>query len=297
MTNPILEHLPVEGDESFFVKEFDLPYFDTPWHYHPEFELVLVVRGRGKRFIGNTISEFGDGDLSFFGPNLPHLYRNPPEYYEEGSSPRVRSIVVHFLERSIGRDLLALPQSKNILKLLERCRQGIDIGGETKEVVIGKMHQLPDKRGMGRLLGLLDILHILSETSEYRFITDYRVEGNNPSDADRLEKVFGFVARNFHKEILLDEVARLTHMTRTSFCRFFLERTKRTFSNYLIEVRLNHASRLLIEQNISIMEVAYCCGYNNLSNFNRQFKEKFALSPRAYRQTYLSNLGATARAV
>lgn len=290
MTNPILEHLPVEGDESFFVKGFDLPYFDTPWHYHPEFELVLVVRGKGKRFIGNTISGFQDGDLSFFGPNLPHLYRNPPEYYQEGTSPRVRSIVVHFLERSIGQDLLALPQSKHIVKLLERSRQGIDIVGGTRQVVIEKLHRLLHEKGMGRLLGLLDILHVLSETPEYRLITDYTIEGNNPSDADRLEKVFGYIAQNFHKEILLDEVARLTHMTRTSFCRFFQERTKRTFSNYLIDVRLNHASRLLIEQNISIMEVAYCCGYNNLSNFNRQFKEKFALSPRAYRQTYISHL-------
>src|ERR1700722_14929254 len=139
---PILEHLPPQKEESFFARAFEISYFNTPWHYHPEFELLLIVKSSGKRLIGNAVSDFKEGDLSFFGPNLPHIYRNPAIYYGEQSFLKAKSVVIHFLEESIGRDLLALPQAKKITKLLERSRQGLDITGNTRKTVINKLNQL-----------------------------------------------------------------------------------------------------------------------------------------------------------
>jgi AraC-like DNA-binding protein len=287
---PLLEHLPLEGEESFFAKAFDLPHFSTPWHYHPEFELVLIVKSQGKRFIGNYVSDFQDGDVTFLGPNLPHLYRNTPSYYEQDPLCRAQSIVIHFLEDSIGKDFLALPQAKKLHGLFERSHQGMDILAETKRVVGRKMRELIQTQGMERLIRLLDILNLLADTADYALISDPGIVGHNPVDMDRLDTVFGYILQNFDREIRLEEVANLVHMTRTSFCRFFRERTKRNFSGFLTEVRLDHAAKLLAESNSSIVQISYSCGYNNLSNFNRQFKEKHGLSPREYRHAYACNI-------
>ena len=280
----VLEHLPPEGEESFFAKAFDLPYFGTPWHYHPEFELVLVVKSQGKRFVGNFVSDFQEGDLTFLGPNLPHLYRNGPLYYDQTPSFRAQSIVVHFLESSLGADFLALPQARKFHRLFERSRQGMDILAATRELVSEKMRSLLQASGMKRLIGLLEILDILADTNDYALISEPGIVGNNALDTDSLNSVFQYVLQNFYRDITLEEVANLVHMTRTSFCRFFRERTKRNFFSFLADVRLNHAAKLLVETKDSVVQISYASGYNNLSHFNRQFKEKTGLCPRQYRR-------------
>jgi AraC-like DNA-binding protein len=282
---PVLEHLPPEGGESFFAQAFDLPYFGTPWHYHPEFELVLVVRSHGKRFIGNSVSDFHDGHLTFLGPNLPHLYKNPSSYYENNPSYRAQSIVIHFSERSLG-GLLQLPQAKHIHRLFGLSAQGMDITGATQKDIIRKMHLLLQVKGMERLIRLLDILHQLSATSDYALLSDPGIIGQNRSDTERLDKVFQYTFRNYEKDIRLEEVAALVHMTRTSFCRWFHERTKKSFFTFLNNMRLNQAGKLLIETDRSIADIAYNCGFNNLSNFNRQFRTKFLKNPKSHRNAY-----------
>lgn len=283
---PLLEYLPPPREESFFAQSFELPYFGTPWHYHPEYELVLIVESSGKRFIGNTVSNFDTGDLSLFGPNLPHLYRNHPAYYEEASPLKAKSIVIHFKEGAIGGDLLALPQAKGIGRLLHRSKNGLDIRGKTGEAVSKMMHELLAAKGMKRLLLLLTILDLLAESRSLKPISDTGIIGHNNTDTERLAVVFDYILHRYHENVRLAEVSKLVHMTPTSFCRFFKERTKRSFSSYLINVRLDHAKKLLSESQDSIEQICYASGYNNLSNFNRQFKEGFGISPRAFRQLY-----------
>jgi AraC-like DNA-binding protein len=282
---PLLEHLPPEGGESFFAQAFDLPYFATPWHYHPEFELVLVARSQGKRFIGNSVSDFHDEHLTFLGPNLPHLYKNPSCYYDNNPDYRAQSIVIHFSEPSLG-GLMQLPQAKRIRHLFGLSSQGMDITGVTKKTIIRKMYDLLEVKGMARLILLLDILHRLSATGDYTLLSDPGIIGQNSSDTERLDKVFQYTFRNYEKDINLEEVAALVYMTRTSFCRWFSQRTKKTFFTFLNNMRLNQAGKLLIETDRSIADITYHCGFNNLSNFNRQFKAMFLQSPKAYRQVY-----------
>ena len=284
--NPVLEYLPPETEESFFANAFDFSYFPTPWHYHPEYELVLVVRSYGKRFIGNAVSDFEAGDLSFFGPNLPHLYKNAPEFYSNNPALRASSIVIHFSEKSIGEDLLTLPQAKKIRDFFTISKQGLDISGSSKEYVIQQMNKMLELRGMSRLICLLNILHKLSSSEDYQPISDPGIIGHNKVDAERLNKVFQYTLKNFEREIKLEEVAALVYMTRTSFCRFFQERTKRSFFSFLSSIRLDHSCKLLKDTNKSIADITYSCGYNNLSNFNRQFRTKFDMSPKTYRQLY-----------
>jgi len=284
--NPILEYLAPDSEESFFLNAFDFSYFPTPWHYHPEYELVLVEKSSGKRFIGNAVSDFEAGDLSFFGPNLPHLYKNSPEFYENNESLRARSIVIHFSEESIGESFLMLPQAKKIRDFFEMSRQGLDITGATKEFVIQQMHKMLGLNGMNRLICLLTILDKLSVSGDFRLISDPGIIGHNKTDTERLNKIFQYALKNFDKDIHLEEVAALVYMTRTSFCRFFQERTKRSFFGFLASIRLDHSCKLLKETNKSIADIIYSCGYNNFSNFNRQFRSKFDMSPKSYRQLY-----------
>jgi AraC-like DNA-binding protein len=283
---PVLEHLPPDGGESFVVQAFDLPYFATPWHYHPELELVLVVRSQGKRFIGNSVTDFQEGDLTLLGPCLPHLYKNPVCYYDDDPAYRAQSIVIHFSESSLGGDLLCLPQARTIRQLLKLSSQGIDITGQTRKTVTEKMYQLLEVKGMQRLILLLDILDRLSCCDEYTLASDPGIVGRNTLDTDRLDKVFQYTLQNYEKDIRLEDVAGLDFMTRTSFCRWFQEKTKKTFFTFLNNLRLNQAGKLLIETDLSVSAITYDTGFNNLSNFNRQFKAKFMQSPKAYRQTF-----------
>jgi AraC-like DNA-binding protein len=287
---PILEHLLPEEEESFCVKKFDLSYFDTPLHYHPEFELVLIKKSKGKRFIGNVVSDFQEGDLTFIGSHLPHLFKNYAPYYDPSSNLRAQSIVIQFFKNFIGNDFWLLPQVKKFDAVFKKSQQGMDITGETKQRVVLKMETMLQVKGVERLICMLDILNLLADTTEYKLISDTDIiTGHNAMDAHRLDTVFQYILENYQNVIRLEEVAGLVYMTRTSFCRYFQERTKRTFSDILAEIRLSQAAKLLVESPTSVSGICYECGYNNLSNFNRNFKKKYLITPHGYRKKYFNH--------
>jgi AraC-like DNA-binding protein len=283
---PVLEYLPRGAKESFVVRFFEYSYYPTPWHYHPEYELVLVTESEGKRFIGDDISDFSPGNLAFIGPNLPHLYRNHERYYQGLTSLKATSIVVHLLEDSLGRDMLALPESAELRKLFDRSVKGMDIKGATNRIVSEKLHELLTLEGFSRWLKLVEILHALAVTDEYSHISKHAIVGQHEKDNERLNKVIEHVMLSFQQEIKLEEVARELNMTPPAFSRYFKKRTRKTFSDFISEIRLGHASKLLQEDNLSVAEICFDSGFNNLSNFNRQFKELYKMSPMQYKKQY-----------
>lgn len=281
---PIIDHLPKKADESFVVMNFDYDYYPTPWHFHPEYELVLVTESTGKRFIGDDISDFKPGNLALIGPDLPHLYRNDVEYYASDSILRARSIVIHFLASSFGEDFLLLPESKKINALLAKSERGLQINGKANKEISVRMYELVDLKGFSRLLKLLEILHILSESNEYTFISETEVAGFNEKESERMNNILGFVMKNFKNNIRLKDAADIANMAENSFSRYFMLRARKSFTTFVNEVRLSSACKLLIENELNIIEICIECGFNNLSNFNRQFKKKYNLSPLAYRK-------------
>lgn len=284
---PVLEHLPLDPEASFVVKAFDYPYYPTPWHFHPEYEIVLVTESTGKRFIGDSVSDFKKGDLAFLGPNLPHLYRNDIEYYAANSQDlRAKSIVVHFLERSFGNQFFALPETRNISILFSRSKNGLDIFGSTRDIVSQELLELLALNGFPRWLKLLDILQVLSESDELKSISRTHVVGKNEIESDRMNRVFEFVMRNFTREITIAEVANEVNLAENSFSRYFSQRTRKSFITFVNEVRLSHASKLLQENKLSISEICFASGYNNLSHFNRQFKNLYQVSPLTYAKQF-----------
>ncbi len=284
---PVLEYLPREEEESFVVKFFDYDYYPTPWHYHPEYELVLVTESTGKRFIGDNIQNFGPGDLVLIGANVPHLYRNDKEYYQPQSALRAKSIVIHFLTSSIGEDFLALPACRKIRDLLNKSAMGLQIKDQANAEVTKQMYTLLQLKGMPRLMMLLDILNTLSETNDKENISNHLINGENMKESERLSKVFDYVMKNFLSDITIAEVAALVNMAENSFSRYFSQRTRKKFSAFVNEIRLSHASKLLTDTDQSVAEICFGSGFNNLSNFNRKFKELYGLSPLPYRKQYL----------
>lgn len=281
---PALEHLPRERNQSFVVKDFNYSFYPTPWHYHPEYEIVLVTESTGKRVIGDHLSHFRPGNLAFIGPNLPHHYRNDDPYLEPGSALRARSIVIHFTEASLGEDFMALPESRRIGKLFERAACGLDVGGATHRKVSRKLHDILSLSGMRRWLCLVDILQDLAESKSLTPITRSSFLGHNQKESSRLSGVFDWIHAHFDNDIRLREAAAIAGMQENAFSRFFALRTRKTFSGFVQELRLQKAARLLEENELPVTELCYECGYNNVSNFNRQFLQHFGMSPLKYRQ-------------
>lgn len=287
---PALEHLPKEKDHSFVVKFFDYNYYPTPWHYHPEYEIVLVTESTGKRFIGDHIADFQPGNLAFLGPNIPHTYRNDDKYYQDDSELRAKSIVIHFTEASLGTDFLALPEARTITKLFERSLYGLDINGETNQRVSKKLYDIVSLSGLRRWLCLVDIFIDIAESKTTSPITQTPQIGYNEKESKRLCNVFDWITANFEKEISLSEAAHIAQMNENAFSRFFSSRTRKTFSGFVQELRLQKAAKLLVDNDMTVTEVCYECGYNNVSNFNRQFLNHYQMNPMKYRKMFLKKV-------
>jgi AraC-like DNA-binding protein len=283
---PALEHLPKGAEESFVVKAFEYNYYPTPWHFHPEYEIELVTESTGKRFIGDNISNFRPGNLALLGSNLPHLYRNDAKYYQPKSKLLARSIVVHFSEDSFGDNFFSIPEAGKIKELLNKSLQGIEITGPHNEIISNKLYELMELKGFPKCLKLLEILQVMTEIKKFTLISNYGVEGINEKESDRMNNVLDFLMKNFSSDITRADAAKISHLSENAFSRYFSQRTRKTFAGYLNELRLSHAAKLLIEKNKPIVDICYECGFNNLSNFNRQFKIMHGTSPLNYRKMY-----------
>lgn len=284
---PALEHLPKENNESFVVKNFEYAYYPTPWHYHPEYEIVLVTESTGRRIIGDHISDFEPGNLALIGPNIPHIYKNDFEYYRGNSGKRARSIVIHFTEHSLGTDFWSLPESFLLKPLLEKASLGLDITGDTNSRVIKKLLNIVEFSGLKRWLCLLEILMEVAESKELVPITNSPLIGYNDKESNRLCAVLDWITANFERNIKLTEAAAIAEMQENAFSRFFSLRTRKSFSTFVQELRLQKAAKLLTGSDSSVTAICYECGFNNISNFNRQFLNYYKMSPRLYKKQFL----------
>lgn len=288
---PVLEKLTLEPKYSFVVLHDTLSYYPTPWHYHPEYELVLVVKSTGQRIIGDNIENFVAGDLALIGPNLPHVYNNDSQYFEGREDLNAEAIVIHFTEESLGKGFFELPEMTLIKQLFRKSQCGLKIEGKTSKEIAAKMHNMLTSSGSARIIELLSILEILSLSSEYRLLSSpgFTLK-NNSSGAERITKVHEYILRNFKKDISLEEVAGIANMAPNSFCRLFKSCTRKTFSTFLNEIRIGYACKLISEGNQNVAEICYSSGYNNLSNFNRQFKKITQKSPLIYKKGHVSTV-------
>lgn len=281
----ILQKVPSRADASFAVQRFNEPHFNIPWHFHPEYELVLVEEGSGKKFIGNTITDFSPGSLVLIGSDLPHWYRSDDIYYQQ-EELRSISTVIQFTKSFLGNDFLRVPEAQAIRDMLEKARMGLEINGSCRVEATQKMLAMRESSGMDRLLLLLSTLHLLAGSKEYKTLSTQESTHLSNEDSHRINKIYEFVMDHFTEDISTEDVSAVVNMCASAFCRYFKKRTRKTFISFLNEIRVGQACKLLIEQENSITDVCFSSGFNNVSYFNRQFRSIKHMSPKEFRNEY-----------
>lgn len=271
---PKLEKVPSNYSSSITVKREVTPYMDYPWHYHPEFEIIFVEKSYGTRFMGNHIGNFSDGDLMFISANLPHLWRNDPDFYQGNTDLFVDVYVIHFRENALKEGFFDLPELAHIKKLFVRGQQGVLIRpGKDHGRISSLIKEVIAASDFERLARFLTTLDAIAHTEDYELLSSPGYTNSvNVADTERINEVMNFVMKNYKEEIKIEKVASLTNLTKASFCRYFKSKTRKTFSQFLNEVRILNACKMLINTDMSISEICYNTGYNNISHFNRQFK-------------------------
>ena len=282
MYDTILKEItPLTSNDCFTIFSRNKAEFDFPFHYHEEIELNFIRNAKGaQRTVGDHIEEIGNLELALVGSNLPHVWKT-----HKCKSKNIQEITIQFHKDLFDDKFLKRNQLHFIRAMLEKSKRGILFSNETTIQVSKRMEALSKKQGFDSVLELMSILHDLSSSRNMRILSDATfTDAKLLYNSRRIEIVMDYMNENFDKQISLGEAARLTNMAEVSFSRFFKQRTGISFIESLIEIRLGHASRLLIDTTQSIAEVAYHCGFNNLSNFNRAFKNKKNCTPKEFRE-------------
>ncbi|MBK5278609.1 MAG: AraC family transcriptional regulator [Bacteroidia bacterium] len=284
---PALQKSPISENHAFEVKYLTAPHFDPNWHFHSEYQLFLVMKGTGTRFIGDHVSPFKKGDLAFTGPNLPHLWQSDHEYFNDDKELVTEGIVIYFAENFLGDDFLFKNEMYKINQLFIKAQRGMEIFGDTADRVTSFILNLVKVEDFDRILTLLNLLNLLANSTEYNLLASEGYSNSlKETETGRMNHVHAYVLKNFREKISLDEVAAIANMSPTSFSRYFKIHANKTFSEFLTEIRIGYSCKLLIGKKIDVSKVCYDSGFNTLSNFNRQFKAYTHYNPLEYRKKY-----------
>ncbi|KAA6441836.1 AraC family transcriptional regulator [Dyadobacter flavalbus] len=286
---PQLHSLIPPGSTSFLYETWQCNYFDKPWHFHKEYELVMIEKGRGIKYIGDHVSAFDEGDLSLIGSNIPHLFRNSDEYYLRNGELEAKSVFIHFKEDFLGSGFFEIPEMNSVRRLLDNSSLALEIQGKTKRSIIRQLNQINEENGTRRILSLLSILVELSESKELKPLLSNSVSVRRSSDTEKISKIFEFIQKNYTQEIYVEEVATLLNMSPASFSRYFRHHTLKTFSDCVTEIRVSHACKLLMQNNHSVSQISYMSGFENISNFYRHFKRITGVKPKYYRDRFINS--------
>lgn len=274
---PILEDIKrYRNATNVYAFRFQVPFFEFRWHYHPEYEITYIVKGSGSRLVGNCYETYNEGDFVFLGSNLPHTWSSKSTEHEFSEA-----IVIQFSKAFI-EPFVGFVECQNIKTLLEQSERGIQF--HDTQALLPSLIAVLESHGMERIIKLLSLLEILSDSSR-KFITEntYQIVFNEKSER-RINKVCLFIQNHYTSKITLKEVADSIHMSESNFCKFFKKATGKTFTDYLNEMRINEACRLITQTDHTINQIAFQCGFETLSYFNRVFLHKMKMTPSNYRR-------------
>jgi AraC-like DNA-binding protein len=287
MQGPLFQKILLKENRSFNILKVERSYFVVPWHFHPEVEIMLVMRGHGTRFVGDSIERFEPYDLVMVGANLAHVWKNNHEHFVEDSNAIAEARVILFQDSCFGRNFFSIPEMARISELLLRAERGIKFEGKTKEMVADLIVNAYELDGAKQFAALIGILDELSLTEEYNYLCcagyNQKVQA---SDLLRLNSVLDYMMKNFHKSIKLEDVANVANLTPNAFCRYFKTRTNKTVIQFVNELRVGYAHKLLVETQSNIDQIAFESGFHNLSNFYEQFQKITGKSPFKFRKEH-----------
>lgn len=267
-----------KGNNSYLAYRYGVPLFPFQWHYHPEYELTLILEGSGKRLVGDSHEHFAPGDLVLLGPNLPHTW------VSESASA---AVVIQFSESFIT-PFIHYPECDRIRKLLTRSGQGLYFPPKTK-TLRESVRALPSQKGVARITALLEVLQALAAATAQPLASPYFQPARGRKAEGRINKVCQYIQKHASEDLSLQKIASLINLSESAFCKFFKRTTGKTYSDYVVEIRLGHACHLLSESDDPISEIAYRSGFDSLTYFNRVFLRKKGLRPREFRKGISGN--------
>ncbi len=281
------EDLLSSSDESFFIGIFQDNLEKSVWHYHNHYEISFITEGSGKRIVADSIEEFQPGDLVFLGRNLPHSWISNKERLL--SNRTLEMVYLQFKANVLQPSLLALPEFVHVKRALELSDRGIQIVDQTLNEVSEIMLQLPYLKSFDRMLHFFRMMDIIGQSdSNIRLASEeYMKKRFNPANK-RIAAIHDYLMNNYNEEINLRKLAELVSMAEGSLCRFFKEAMGMTLFEYLNQLKVEFACKYLMYIDLSILEVCYDSGFNNLSHFNKQFRKITGFTPTEYRQKFIS---------
>ena len=281
---PLIQKLPLNENSSFVAQTFRTPNFEVGWHQHIEYELILFTEGSGLSFVGNHVGEFEAGDIYLLGSNLPHTFqKREPDLITS-------AVVVQFREDFWGNELLNIPESRQIKELLATSSFGLKLFGKCQQSLFPLIKTLETAANFRRVLLLGECLEIISSSGEYIPISTQAVKQQNNKDKECIDRIFQFTIDSFKEPVTLTQVADIAHMSIPAFCNYFKKSTKKTYIDFLNEVRIGYACKLLMETKKSVLEICFDSGYNTMANFHKQFLKIKKLTPLQYRKYFTTKL-------
>lgn len=280
---PVEIRLLKEQNHSFVFYHETNPF--SRWHYHPEFELVLINKGSGKRMVGDNIDRFENGDLVLMGANVPHEWLCDDAYFATPKQFQGEGMVVQFLENFLGEPFFKIPENKNLRKVLDDAAQGCLIKGKTKKNITDTMIKMKQMDSQERLYSLFTIFRLLSNSREYQLLSSPNFTINfQAEEGGAMKKVIQFIMQNFQEKINMKKLLSIANMSSTSFSTLFKKTYNMTFTEYILKVRIGYACSLLSDNDKSISQISSEAGFENLSNFNRLFKKIKNITPKDFRK-------------
>ena len=272
---PVLETIAVENAIHAFA--FELPFFEFKWHYHPEYELTLIVKGNGMRLVGDSYLPFQAGDLVLLGSGIPHTWESDANSHET-----VVAIVIQFSEDFIANFINSEAFYK-IKKLLQTSVRGLFFPNPLSMNIEYQMMTIASEKGVKQITALLNILNDLAYQNHESLSSAFYSPKNSKENETRINTVFNYIKQNAASTILLEQAAASVHLTTGAFCKFFKRMTGKTFSDYVNEIRIGNACNLIAHTDKTIAQIAIESGFENQTYFNRVFLKKKNCTPKQFR--------------
>lgn len=283
-------HLKVPAYSKFYIdaRREQVSYFANPWHFHDELEITFVINSEGIKFIGDHISEFKPGEIILLGSRLPHYWRNHNSYYQNTEEKGAEAIIIRFNQDYAGSEFLSIPPMKAVFDLLNDAKRGICIAGHNEDLQQKLINFLTLDEGQ-KTIALTEILFSIATQKPYDYLCSIGYAHQYKSnDIEKIDTVYNYVLNNFKSDLSLKDIALRCNMNTAAFCRYFKKKTGKTFKDFMNEIRLGNAAKLLLKGDLTIAEVAFESGFNNPSYFNRLFKRMKGTTPKAYQLQYLN---------
>lgn len=282
------ERLLISESAPLNVRFYDYNHFTYPLHFHSEYEIIYIKESTGTRFIGNNITRYEAGDILLIGSNLPHFLKSDDIYHSGNNDLRVKGTIIQFEKDFMYYALNNYPHFIKIKKLLHESQRGIYFNPSKAQKLQSLLEKIPLENGINQLLLFLEILKEMSETEHRKTISTTDFVNETIYDTARIDKVISFLNKNYTRNVSLEEIASFAAMNAAAFCRYFKSKTGKSFKNYILDMRIGFACKLLLMEDISISQLSSKCGFETVSHFNKTFKKKTGYVPSLYRKMMLS---------